>query len=454
MAIEQAEVSVADLQCGMFVSRLDRPWTRTPFALQGFYIRDLEEIRQLQKYCRHVYVDAVKSVGDAGVRLRHLTRTGSRYSASQTSGGRRSVPVAVPCRPVQVSHSAYPPPAPARREAGVARKLHLQVLHSMHQVMVQVSSDHPLPLAQVNNVVEELVESMLRSPDALAWLARVREKDEYTHSHSVRASIWAVMFGRHIGLRRRELVQLGMAALLKDVGKLKISGEVLRAVRRNPRSELEYRRFVEQSVKLLSADPKVDPQVISIVHSHCERHDGSGFPQGLRGDRIPVLARMCGIVTCYDEATNPRGASQPVAPSQAVSRLYGLRGIAFQEQLVVEFIQAIGLYPTGTQVALSSGEIGVVVEQTYQRRLKPKVAVVLDSRKRPLPKLRLFDMAADDDRKQRLIERGKLSPGEKITILQDVEPGKFPQVDVAAVRDNYLFSRKLLPGLLSCLLGH
>jgi HD-GYP domain-containing protein (c-di-GMP phosphodiesterase class II) len=300
--------------------------------------------------------------------------------------------------------------------------------------------------------MEELVDSVLSSPDASAWLARVRERDEHSYSHSIRASIWAVIFGRHIGLRRHELVQLGSATLLKDVGKLQLPDEVLQVVKRDPRSELVYRKFVEYSVKLLSADPQMDPQVINIVRSHCERHDGSGYPQGLRGDKVPVLARICGIVTFYDEVTNPRGTLLPAAPSKTVAQLYDLRGIAFQEQLVVEFIQAIGIYPTGTQVQLSSGEIGVVVEQTHQRRLKPKVMLVLDRDKRPLAQARLFDMAADDDRKQKLIERGKLSPQDKITILKDVEPGVYPSVDVAAVRDGYLFNQQKLPGFLSRLL--
>ncbi|MFC6634100.1 HD-GYP domain-containing protein [Microbulbifer taiwanensis] len=454
MAIEQAKVFVEDLQRGMFVSRLDRPWTRTPFALQGFYIRDLEEVRQLQKYCRFVYVDLVKTVGDAGVKLRRITGAAPRNPSSQSSKGGRAgrVPVAIPCRPVQVSHKAYPPPEPVRREADKARKLHGRILAGMQQVMVQIRSDRPLPIQQVNKVVEALVESVLRSPDTFAWLARVRDKDEHTYSHSIRASIWALVFGRHIGLRRHELVQLGMATLLKDVGKLMIADEVLQMVVRDPRGELEYRKFVEHSVRLLSADPQVDPQLINIVRCHREQHDGSGYPQGLRGDKIPVLARMCGIVTFYDEATNPRGAGQPVAPSKAVAQLYELRGINYQEQLVVEFIQSIGLYPTGTQVELSSGEIGVVVEQTFGRRLKPKVMLVLDRNKQPLAEAQLLDMAADDDRKQRLIERGKLGPDARIAILKDVEPGRYPQVNVAAVRDSYLFSQQGLPSILSRLL--
>ncbi|QIL90472.1 DUF3391 domain-containing protein [Microbulbifer sp. SH-1] len=449
MAIQQAKVFVEDLQRGMFVSRLDRPWTRTPFALQGFYIRDLEEIRQLQKYCRYVYVDVVKSVGDVGVKLRKITRAaGEQNAGSQTpaaKGGHRRIPVAINCKPVQIRHNTYAVPEPARREAPRARQLHERIIRGMHEVMVQLKTDRPLPTAQVNQTVGLMVDSVLRSPDAFSWLARVREKDEHTYSHSVRACVWAVVFGRHIGLRRQELVQLGVATLLKDVGKLYLPDDVLKADKRHPRAELEYRKFVDYSVKLLSSDPNIDHQILNIVQAHKEQYDGSGYPRGLRGGQIPILARMCGIVTFYDEATNPRGAEFPLPPSKAVAQLYELRNCAFQEQLVLEFIQSIGLYPTGTQVELSTGELAVVVEQSHERRLKPKVMLVTDRSKKLLDKPRLFDMAADDDRKQALVNKGKKSLAEVglITITQDLDPSQYPHIDVAKVRDQYLYEQRL-----------
>nr|WP_010132420.1 HD domain-containing phosphohydrolase [Microbulbifer agarilyticus] len=455
MEIQQAKVFVEDLQRGMFVSRLDRPWTRTPFALQGFYIRDLEEIRQLQKFCRFVYVDVAKTVGDVGIKLRKLTRTAAESAAREKPGkaAPRRIPVAINCKPVQITHNSYPAPQPARRESLKARKLHDRMIQGMHQVMVQLESNQPLPTAQVTQTTSQMVDSVLRSPDAFSWLARVRAKDEHSYNHSVRASIWAVVFGRHIGLRRQDLVQLGVATLLKDVGKLYLSQQVLTADKRSPREELEYRKFVDYSVRLLSSDPNVDPQVLNIVRCHREQFDGSGYPKGLRGGQIPVLARMCGIVTFYDEATNPRGAEFPVPPSSAVAQLYELRNSAFQEQLVVEFIQSIGLYPTGTQVELSTGELAVVVEQNHQRRLKPKVMLVTDRNRQLLEKPRVFDMAADDDRKQALIRKGKKSLAEVglITITQDMDPSRYPAIDVTKVRDQYL-NQSRLPAFLTRIL--
>jgi hypothetical protein len=189
-----------------------------------------------------------------------------------------------------------------------------------------------------------------------------------------------------------------------------------------------------------------------VVKTHCERLNGSGFPQGLSGDKIPLLGKIAGIVTFYDHVTNPRGSRHPIAPSKAVAKLYELRNIQFQEELVVEFIRAIGLYPTGTLVELSTGEVAVVVEQNFERRLKPRVIVVLDAYKQPLDEYLLLDLSEDDKRKQELLDSGKKSRYEieKIEIARDLEPGSF-DVDIASIRDHYLMKneKKGLMALLS-----
>src|SRR5690606_10921120 len=112
-------------------------------------------------------------------------------------------------------------------------------------------------------------------------------------------------------------------------------------------------------------------------------------------------------------------------PSKAVARLYELRDVEFQSDLVVEFIRAIGLYPTGTLVELNTGEVAVVVEQNFSRRLKPRVMIVTDAYKRLLSDPIFLDMAEDDLEKQSRIDSGKAHPSEveRVEIIQDLEPG-------------------------------
>lgn len=309
--------------------------------------------------------------------------------------------------------------------------------------MSQLDGDLSVSVQQTKRAAGEMVDSVIRNPDAFTWLSRVREKDEYTYAHSVRSAIWAIMFGRHIGLNKKDMDALAMGVLLKDVGKVNLDPALLENTQRTAKEELVYQSFVESSADILRETTGVEPRVISIVKTHCERLNGSGFPQQLSGDKIPMLGKIAGIVTYYDETTNPRGQFSPMAPSKAVSNLYDLRNIEFQEELVIEFIRAIGLYPTGTLVELTTGEVGVVVEQNFSRRLKPKVMLVLDATKKTLGKYQLLDMSQDDHAKQKLIDTGQVhfSDVEKVEIAQDLEPGTY-DVDVASIRDEYLFKKE------------
>lgn len=448
VGVKQVKVDVNELTIGMFVSGLDRPWTQTPFPLQGFYIRELDEIKELKQHCRHVYIDLAKGSGPVSANLKTLS--GSPNKSSQRASKASTVKIDV--APLKIKRNVYNDiQQPLKKEVKSAKQLHQKVFSAVGQVIDQLDHGQVIPVKETQQVASEMVDSVLRNPDALSWLTRVREKDEHTYSHSVRCAVWAIIFGRHIGLAKKDLDVLAMGVLLKDVGKTRLDQQLITLKSRSAAQEREYEQFVGYGVDILRATEGVSPRVISVVKNHCERINGSGFPQQLRGDKIPLLGKIAGIVTFYDDTTNPRGETYPLAPSKAVAKLYELRNSEFQEELVVEFIRAIGLYPTGTLVELSTGEVGVVVEQNFERRLKPKVMIVLDACKHTLGKPFLLDMAEDDREKQALVDAGKktLSEVEKIEILRDLEPGSY-EVDIAEIRDNYLFKQER-KGLLSFL---
>lgn len=439
MAVKQIQVSVNEVTVGMFISGLDRPWSQTPFPLQGFYIRDAEEIKQIKTHCNHVYIDVIKGRSPVKTDLKGPSKSGEKPKFFSRSSRNASVKVDV--APLKIRRDAYTEKEPLKKEVGRARQLHQRVYNAVSEVMNQVDGGGHVPVVETKRLASEMVDSILRNPDAFSWLARVQEQDEYTYSHAVRSAVWAILFGRHSGLPKKELDTLAMGVLLKDVGKTKLDKDLLIKLDRTSSEEREFEKFVELGVQILRETPGIEPRVISVVKTHRERLNGSGYPQHLRGDKIPMLGKIAGIVTFYDETTNPRGQTYPLAPSKAVAKLYELRNTEFQEELVVEFIRAIGLYPTGTLVELSTGEVGVVVEQNFERRLKPRVMLVLDSVKNPLRKPILLDLAEEDRRNQALVDKGKRTwdEVEKIEIAQDLEPGSY-DIDVAAIRDNYLFA--------------
>ncbi|MGM8226063.1 HD-GYP domain-containing protein [Cellvibrio sp. ARAG 10.3] len=452
MGIKQVKLNVNELTIGMYVSGLDRPWSQTPFPLQGFYIRDLGEITQLKTLCNHVYIDVEKGRGPVSANLKTLTPQG-RVKGTGREPHKNSF-LTEPVAPLKIQRNLYREVQPLQKEVKKARQLHQKVYGAVGEVLDQLERNQlqTASLGETKRVASEMVDSVLRNPDAFTWLSRVQEKDEYTYSHAVRSSVWAILFGRHIGLPKRDLDVLALGVLLKDVGKVMLDSELLTKVERTAEEEKAYENFVELGADILRKTPGVEPRVISVVKTHCERLNGSGFPQGLRGDKIPLLGKIAGIVTYYDHVTNPRGSRHPIAPSKAVAKLYELRNIQFQEELVVEFIRAIGLYPTGTLVELSTGEVGVVVEQNFERRLKPKVMLVLDACKQPLAECSLLDLSEDDKRKQALLDSGKKTRYEieKVEIARDLEPGSY-DVDIANIRDQYLMKteKRGLMALLS-----
>ena len=125
----------------------------------------------------------------------------------------------------------------------------------------------------------------------------------------------------------------------------------------------------------------VNNEIIATVLNHHERHNGSGYPRGIPGNQIPVNGRIAALVDCYDAITSERAYSSAISAYDAVQLIYEWRDKDFQVDMVEQFIQCIGLYPTGTLVELSTNEVGLVLSQNRVRRLRPKVMLVLDSEK-------------------------------------------------------------------------
>lgn len=462
MGIKQIKVDASEVTIGMFVSGLDRPWAQTPFPLQGFFVRELAEIKELGQHCRHVYIDVAKGSPPIKADLKKISAGHQKVTIAKQqrspSGGKLAG-----VAPIKVRYSVYPAAVrPAEKEVKYARALHQEVFGAISRVMESIEQEHnTVPLHETKRTASLMVDSILRSPDAFTWLTRVRDKDEHTYSHAMRSAVWAILFGRHIGLSKADLDTLAMGVLLKDIGKTRIPRPILEKTERTTEEEEAYEKFIFYGIEILGKMADIQPRVISVVKTHCERVNGSGFPERMRGDRIPILGKIAGIVTFYDEITNPRGEA-PLSPSKAVAKLYELRDIKFQKDLVVEFIRAIGLYPTGTLVELNTGEVAVVVEQNFKRRLKPKVMIVMDACKQLLDTPLLLDMELDGVEKQAKIDSGKLhsSEVERIEIIQDLEPMAY-NIDIIAIRDLYfeqnvaskLFSFLKNPSKIGSLLG-
>jgi HD-GYP domain-containing protein (c-di-GMP phosphodiesterase class II) len=172
---------------------------------------------------------------------------------------------------------------------------------------------------------------------------------------------------------------------------------------------------VEFGLQMLEGTGILSRSVTDMLAFHHERHGGHGYPRGIGGNDIPVFGRIAAIVDCYDAITSRRPYAAPMSPSHAVKQLYAWRDIDFDAELVEEFIQAIGIYPAGTLVELSNGEVGVATAGYRTRRLRPQLLMVLDRDKKPHASPRPLDLLTvthDQD-------------GKPLEIATSLEPGSF-----------------------------
>jgi HD-GYP domain-containing protein (c-di-GMP phosphodiesterase class II) len=211
---------------------------------------------------------------------------------------------------------------------------------------------------------------------------------------------------------------------LFDIGKLRVNPELLGASRTLTDEEfIELRSHVTLGVEMIGESGLMNQDVLDMVAHHHERHDGSGYPDRLGGDAIPVFARIAAIVDCYDAITSHRSYARAVPPAAAIKKMYEWRDLEFQAELVEEFIQAVGIYPAGTLVELSSGEVAVVVAEYRTRRLRPKVMVLLDASKQPVLEVKMIDLRDQ-----------KFGPDDKpLEITSSLEPEAYG-IDMAGIK--------------------
>ena len=428
------KIDVSGLCVGMYVSELDRPWLETPFLFQGFFIRSKNEIDELHEHCEFVYIDLEQSLVAANQPHASKSPQKAKEMASasppdrkpgfwqwllQLFGRKQHVTVAAPPKPGEY----YKDTASVADELVVAKTLHTSSLQCLVDVLNSVRQGATLRVPDLEIVVDGMVDSVLRNSTAMALLVRMQKIDDYTHAHSLATSMWSLIFGRYLGLDRQSLKLLGLGGLLLDVGKTKLPQELLQSTGKlTDVARSRLRRHVPLGVELLRTTDSIDQRVVDMVATHHERFDGSGYPNGLQGNQVPVFGRIGGIVDSYVAMSSNRPYAVAMSSYDVMREFKSLADKSFQAELVEQFIQAIGIFPAGTLVELSTDEIAVVLKEHRTSRLLPEVAIILDAKRKKLDDFRIVDLADQPEEKLASsgvwIKRG-LNPGEFDINLED-----------------------------------
>ena len=397
--IEQ-KVGVSDVKIGMYVCRLDRPWLETRYLFQGFHISNTRDIEELRQHCEYVFVDPERGES-AALPLKKGVNKGPSDKLMEVFKK-------------ATGHERYPVVTSVEEEIGACRESRKHTLETVTNILEQLKAGHSIKLRAVRKAVNSLIGSIIRNPDAFFWLTRLKDKDNYAYAHCVDACGLAVAFGRHLGFSKPDLEDLAVGTLLFDVGKLQLPDGLLTKPGRLTDKEYRLiRHHVQFGVKMVGEMKGVNKAILSIILHHHERHNGTGYPRGIAGDKIPVNGRIAALVDCYDAITSERAYCRAVSAYDAIQLIYEWRDKDFQIDMVEPFIQCIGIYPTGTLVELSTGEVGIVLGQNRVRRLRPTVILVLDKDKIAYGFSPTLDLIEDPlDESGNLIEiRHPLEPG-------------------------------------------
>jgi HD-GYP domain-containing protein (c-di-GMP phosphodiesterase class II) len=296
-----------------------------------------------------------------------------------------------------VSHVPPKDTIPLKTELTLATETFAEAKRAVGNIFENLRRGGGLDVPHLETVVGSMVDSVFRNRDAMGWLARMKNTDDYLYNHSLAASVWALAFGRHLGLNRDTLKAVGTGAMLLDVGKTRLPTKLLKKPGAPTDAEWALiRAHADHSVELVRATAKIDERVLIMIETHHERFDGSGYPRKLKGDDIPLLGRIAGIVDSYDAMIADRPYAKPRSPYDAVRELKRLAGTAFPAQLVELFIQAVGVFPTGSLVELNTGEVGVVTGQNRFRRLRPEIMLILDAHKKLRDEFQTIDLLTCD----------------------------------------------------------
>lgn len=413
------KIAVGELEVGMYVSDMNTPWINHPFLTGNRVITKAAEIEALSRYgLSEVYIDTSKG-RDSG-RAQSAAEADNKLAREMTQAVSKIEPSPAPI--LRAAEKAKPALASLREELPRAQLLFLEARTEAHRLLTEVRSGKPVDAEQAVKVVDGMISSIFRNPDALANLSRLKSFDDYTFHHSVNVAVLSILLGKNLGLTSEELRKLGIGAILHDVGKMRVPQEILHKPGKLTAPEYEtMKTHTLMGAKLLLQADGLSADCSAVTLNHHERYGGNGYPQGSQGMKIGKFGLISAIADVYDAMTSDRVYCKGVASHIALRKVYEWSKSEFHPIYAQKFIQAIGVYPVGTVVKLDTGELGVVFLQNRSNLLRPWVRLFRDQYGHDYPERFEVD----------LLDRSKTSFGEFSRSIAEVIDAKAQGINVA-----------------------
>jgi HD-GYP domain-containing protein (c-di-GMP phosphodiesterase class II) len=314
----------------------------------------------------------------------------------------------------------------------VAKKVFFETIGTIKEVITHIKGKQYAEVRKLKRLAQKAVQLVMEDESILLGMATIKNYDEYTFNHSVNVSIYSLTMGKRLGFAIKTMTELGITALLHDIGKSKIPREVLN--KPSPFDDGEWgmmKRHPLWGVEILlnlKQLGEINPKIVIGIFDHHLMSDFSGYPKLFRKKEVGLFGRIIQIADSYDAMTTPAIYRKiPFTPEQALAMMLKERGVHFDATLLKIFIGLVGTYPIGSLVILNTHELGIVYKPNPNPKWidRPKVLLVFRD-ERGDAKKEMVDLTETDG-------RGKF----KRSVIKTLDPFKY-HIDIT----KYFFSRK------------
>ena len=361
-------IPVEQLRLGMYIHELGGSWMDNPFWRNAFLLDDPKDLQTvISTQLKWLWIDTTK-----GLDIEQGEIAESEESIAQNVEST----LAQANAPVKAAERVS-----VAQEAARALKICSNAKTAVSSMFLEARMGKALNTADALPIVEEISNSVLRNPDALINLARLKNKNDYTYMHSVAVCALMVSLAKQLGLNEAQIRQAGLAGLLHDIGKMMIPEEILNKPGKLTDAEFTMvKSHPSEGHKMLLEGNGVSDAALDVCLHHHEKVDGSGYPERLSDTQISLYAKMGAVCDVYDAITSNRPYKNGWEPAESIRKMAEWCEGHFDQRIFQAFVRSIGIYPVGSLVRLASGRLAVVIQQTEKSLLMPKVKIFFSTK--------------------------------------------------------------------------
>jgi putative nucleotidyltransferase with HDIG domain len=292
---------------------------------------------------------------------------------------------------------------PLVEELPRAREIYSRTIETAHNALKAIRLGQVFPMEQIETMVEEILGSIIRNPDALMSLSQIRGYDEYTYEHSVNVAILVCSLGHALNFEKEILMQGGVGGLLHDIGKTWIPEHIVN--KPGKLTDPEYmimKRHPEYGIEIVKERKGISDLARKVIIQHHERINGKGYPHALKSDQIHDMGLIAGVADVYDAMTSHRVYRPAFTPQQSLATIYNGIDQEYPKAISEHFIKLMGVYPVGSFVRLHTGEMGIVTRVNRDEILAPDMLMLFspDGKRLATPcEYRLSEMGRNNGKK-------------------------------------------------------